>query len=154
MTYHNFYHGVDVMQTVNYMLTLATGDDGYDGSDHRNGAAAAADTNQGRAAPASSTDSSRGDSSSRDRSRNNSMAAAATTSTTSKTKSILSVDLDQRFAILVAALAHDIGHPGVNNHFLVTTEHPLARTYNDRAVLENMHAATLVHILEGACVHV
>jgi hypothetical protein len=49
---------------------------------------------------------------------------------------------EYRFAILLAAAVHDVGHPGFNNIFLSQTNHPLALTYNDRSPLENMHAAT------------
>jgi cAMP-specific phosphodiesterase 4 len=51
------------------------------------------------------------------------------------------------FAALVGALAHDIGHPGVNAGYLVNTRHDLAMTYNDTSVLENMHVATLYKLL-------
>jgi hypothetical protein len=44
-------------------------------------------------------------------------------------------------AALVAAYAHDVCHPAVNNQFLIATSHPLALTYNDVSPLENMHAA-------------
>lgn len=47
------------------------------------------------------------------------------------------------FALLVAGLGHDIGHPGVNNFYMVNARTPLARLYNDRAVLENYHATSL-----------
>ena len=47
----------------------------------------------------------------------------------------------QQYALLLAAVAHDVGHPGVNNGYLVNTAHPLAVTYNDSSPLENMHAA-------------
>jgi hypothetical protein len=46
----------------------------------------------------------------------------------------------ERFAIILAAAVHDLGHPGVNNAFLVKTRAPMALTYNDRSVNENMHA--------------
>ncbi|OMJ69908.1 hypothetical protein SteCoe_32255 [Stentor coeruleus] len=49
------------------------------------------------------------------------------------------VDLDV-FALIVAALCHDIGHPGVNNAFLVATGNELALKYNDLSCLENMHS--------------
>ena len=48
-----------------------------------------------------------------------------------------------KFALLVAALAHDVEHPGVNNAFLVATRHPLALRYNDASVLESRHCAAL-----------
>jgi len=51
------------------------------------------------------------------------------------------------FASLVAALAHDVGHPGVNNGFLVRTKDELALLHNDMSPLENMHAATLYEIM-------
>jgi len=51
------------------------------------------------------------------------------------------------FAALVAALAHDLGHPGVNNGFLVKSQDPLALAHNDVSPLENMHAAQLYEVL-------
>lgn len=50
-------------------------------------------------------------------------------------------------ALLVASLAHDIGHPGVNNVFMTTTLSDLAVVYNDQSVLENFHAATLFQLM-------
>ena len=73
-----------------------------------------------------------------------------------------------RFGLLLAAVGHDLGHPGVNNPFLVEpgscgpphlshpasfachdlrTRHELAVTYNDRSPLENMHCSKLFQIL-------
>ena len=48
------------------------------------------------------------------------------------------IDLDA-FALIVSAICHDIGHPGVNNAFLVATSDELALKYNDQSCLENMH---------------
>ncbi|CAE7454798.1 PDE9A [Symbiodinium natans] len=53
----------------------------------------------------------------------------------------------EQFGLLVAAVGHDLGHPGLNNPFLVETRHEVAVTYNDRSPLENMHCAKLFHIL-------
>ncbi|GAM82596.1 hypothetical protein ANO11243_005780 [Dothideomycetidae sp. 11243] len=50
-------------------------------------------------------------------------------------------------ALLVAALGHDVGHPGVNNAFLVALNAPLAQLYNDRSVLEAFHCAAYSQIL-------
>ena len=53
------------------------------------------------------------------------------------------------FSLLVAVVAHDVSHPGLNNNFLVTTKHELAILHNDRSPLENMHCATLYDILKN-----
>ncbi|KAL8272310.1 hypothetical protein Esti_003764 [Eimeria stiedai] len=47
----------------------------------------------------------------------------------------------EQLGLLLAALAHDVDHPGVNNRTLCEEQHPLAIMYNDKAVLENHHAA-------------
>ncbi|KAK9457728.1 hypothetical protein V1511DRAFT_509169 [Dipodascopsis uninucleata] len=57
--------------------------------------------------------------------------------------------LNQRdaLALLVTALGHDVGHPGVTNSFLVASRSPLARMYHDDSVLESFHCATFNQIL-------
>ncbi len=50
-------------------------------------------------------------------------------------------------SILVALLCHDMGHPGVNNDFLVKTASDMAMLYNDQSVLENMHCCLLFKML-------
>lgn len=52
------------------------------------------------------------------------------------------------FAALFAALIHDLGHPGFNNAFLISTGHDLAVTHNDRSVLENHHCAQAFKLLQ------
>ncbi|KAF2665976.1 HD-domain/PDEase-like protein [Microthyrium microscopicum] len=49
--------------------------------------------------------------------------------------------------LLVSAIGHDVGHPGVNNLFLVSLNAPLAQLYNDRSVLESFHCAAYSQIL-------
>ena len=51
------------------------------------------------------------------------------------------------FALLVGSLAHDVGHPGVNNVYLVKSKHELALAHNDRSPLENMHCVMLYEVL-------
>lgn len=51
------------------------------------------------------------------------------------------------YSLLVAALAHDLEHPGVNNTFLINSKHQLALRYNDIAVLENNHASSLFEMI-------
>ncbi|PHH72854.1 hypothetical protein CDD80_4210 [Ophiocordyceps camponoti-rufipedis] len=49
--------------------------------------------------------------------------------------------------LLITAIGHDVGHPGVNNGFLSTLNAPLAQLYNDRSVLESFHCAAYSQIL-------
>ena len=51
------------------------------------------------------------------------------------------------YALLLAAALHDIRHPGTNNNYQVNAQTALARLYNDRAVLENMHASRASDLL-------
>ncbi|KAI1437727.1 hypothetical protein GGR50DRAFT_23300 [Xylaria sp. CBS 124048] len=53
----------------------------------------------------------------------------------------------EALTLLVSAIGHDVGHPGVNNGFLVTLKAPLAQLYNDRSVLESFHCAAYSQIL-------
>jgi len=50
-------------------------------------------------------------------------------------------------AILVACIVHDLGHPGLNNAFLVSTTDKLAILHNDRSVLENHHCVQAFKLL-------
>jgi hypothetical protein len=47
----------------------------------------------------------------------------------------------------LAAIFHDMRHPGYNNNFMIQTGHPIALRYNDIAVLENFHATQGFQIL-------
>lgn len=49
--------------------------------------------------------------------------------------------------LLITAIGHDVGHPGVNNSFLVVLNAPLAQLYNDNSVLESFHCAAYSQIL-------
>lgn len=40
---------------------------------------------------------------------------------------------------ILAAVCHDLDHPGVNQSFLAATNNPLAHLYNNNSVLENHH---------------
>ena len=54
------------------------------------------------------------------------------------------------FGLFVAALGHDVGHPGINNNYMIATGHDLAIRYNDASPLENMHAATVFSVMKDA----
>ena len=58
-----------------------------------------------------------------------------------KSKAFEKIEEFDKFAILVSASVHDVGHPGHNNGYEIQTESELAITYNDRSVLENFHIA-------------
>lgn len=49
--------------------------------------------------------------------------------------------------LMISAIGHDVGHPGVNNAFLVALKAPLAQLYNDKSVLEAFHCAAYSQIL-------
>ena len=50
-------------------------------------------------------------------------------------------------SIIIAALGHDIGHPGLTNTFHINDSTEMAINYNDISVLENFHASTLFKTL-------
>ena len=45
--------------------------------------------------------------------------------------------------ILIAALGHDLGHPGLTNPYHINASSELALTYNDASCLENFHVSSL-----------
>lgn len=49
--------------------------------------------------------------------------------------------------LLLAALGHDICHPGLDNSYLIRTKHDLALQYNDQSVLENHHASVTLMLI-------
>lgn len=53
----------------------------------------------------------------------------------------------ERLALAIAAIGHDVGHPGYSNVFLVEACDELALRYNDTLPLENMHCSCLFEIL-------
>lgn len=55
---------------------------------------------------------------------------------------------EEKMAVYVACLGHDIGHPGKNAEFLASLDHPLHRLYNGKSALENYHAAATLKLLD------
>ena len=51
-------------------------------------------------------------------------------------------------SIFIAALGHDIGHPGLTNNFHINASTELAITYNDASCLENFHCSKLFTIIK------
>ncbi|OMJ77828.1 hypothetical protein SteCoe_22495 [Stentor coeruleus] len=50
--------------------------------------------------------------------------------------------------LLLAAIGHDICHPGMNNSFLIATKHELSIKYNNISVLENHHASVILEMIK------
>lgn len=51
----------------------------------------------------------------------------------------------QTLGLLVAALGHDVGHPGVTNAFMVKYSAPTSLIYSERSVLESFHASVFIN---------
>jgi len=51
-----------------------------------------------------------------------------------------------RFALLICALCHDVGHQGRNSAYEVVTMSDMALRYNDRSPLENHHCAVTFEV--------
>lgn len=60
---------------------------------------------------------------------------------------IMKINKFDSMTLMVAALCHDIGHPGYNNNFQINSLSAYAVTYNDKSVLESFHAAEATKIL-------
>jgi hypothetical protein len=54
----------------------------------------------------------------------------------------------ERFLLMLSAVTHDVGHPGINNAFLVTRKEKLALHFQDQSVLENMHFTLMWELLK------
>ena len=54
-----------------------------------------------------------------------------------------------KVSLIIAALGHDVGHPGLTNKFLINSRDELSTIYNDISVLENFHCAKTFQLLEN-----
>ncbi|CAG9465953.1 unnamed protein product [Pedinophyceae sp. YPF-701] len=52
----------------------------------------------------------------------------------------------EKFALMIAAIAHDAGHKGVNNAFLTKTDDPLSIFYNDQSIQEHLSASIVFQL--------
>ena len=57
------------------------------------------------------------------------------------------LDSVDRLALLLAAMCHDLEHPGTTNAFQVNMQSELAIRYNDKHVLENHHSCVASQLL-------
>lgn len=53
------------------------------------------------------------------------------------------------FSLMIAAIGHDVGHPGLSNAYMVNAKTPVAQVYGDKSVLENFHTVTLIQMLKN-----
>ncbi|CBZ53499.1 calcium/calmodulin-dependent 3',5'-cyclic nucleotide phosphodiesterase [Neospora caninum Liverpool] len=56
---------------------------------------------------------------------------------------------EDKFIIMLAALGHDIGHPGVTNEFLISMRSFTSILFNETAVLENYHTLLYMDLLKN-----
>lgn len=64
------------------------------------------------------------------------------------TAHILGLDKMEITSLLIAALTHDILHPGLNNLYQVNAKTDIARKYNNKSVLENLSCDRLKELLQ------
>jgi len=55
---------------------------------------------------------------------------------------------DELLIGLISGPAHDLGHPGVNNGYLIKRSNPVAETYKNVSVLENHHVGLSLQLME------
>ncbi|KAG8729500.1 3',5'-cyclic-nucleotide phosphodiesterase [Ceratobasidium sp. 423] len=51
------------------------------------------------------------------------------------------------FALLLAAVGHDVGHPGLSNAFMTNADTPLSRVFDHKSSLEQLHCALLLRLM-------
>jgi len=68
----------------------------------------------------------------------------------SETKIINKLKPIVSFGILIAALSHDVDHPGNTNSYEINAVTKYAKLYNDSSVLENHHCTLTFELLEHA----
>ncbi|KAF9976187.1 3',5'-cyclic-nucleotide phosphodiesterase, partial [Modicella reniformis] len=149
--YHNFAHAVDVLQAAFYFLCrmgkLPLTGTGYPPLTRANGcdtdAQESQSTEPSTSIPTTTTTTT---------TTTITTTADDTSSMEGDTPSPLCVQDFLRpediFALIVASIGHDVGHPGVNNMFLINAHTPLAQVYNDRSVLESFHSMALFQVMK------
>ena len=63
--------------------------------------------------------------------------------THSNAEKVAKTNILDLLSIIIAALGHDIGHPGLTNTYHINDSTDMAIIYNDISVLENFHASTM-----------
>ncbi|KAG6897422.1 hypothetical protein C0992_001736 [Termitomyces sp. T32_za158] len=60
---------------------------------------------------------------------------------------ITSLGLHDLFVLYVAAIGHDVGHPGFTNTFMKNASTPLSEVYDGKSALEQMHSQLLLRVM-------
>ncbi|KAF8636892.1 hypothetical protein AX17_003144 [Amanita inopinata Kibby_2008] len=55
---------------------------------------------------------------------------------------------EEIFILYIAAIGHDVGHPGFSNYFMKVAEAPLSKIYDGQSPLEQMHCQLLLRIMQ------
>lgn len=55
-----------------------------------------------------------------------------------------------KLALLIAAMGHDLNHPGLGNTYFSKSNHIISSTVNGASVLENFHCYTLFKLLDDS----
>ncbi|KAF8183132.1 hypothetical protein BJ912DRAFT_906054 [Pholiota molesta] len=61
---------------------------------------------------------------------------------------IACLGLRELFILYVAAIGHDVGHPGFSNVFMKNAKTPLSLVFNDTSALENLHCLLLLQVMK------
>ncbi|KAF9233200.1 hypothetical protein BU15DRAFT_54219 [Melanogaster broomeanus] len=60
---------------------------------------------------------------------------------------LFSLDNMDLFALFIAAIGHDVGHPGLTNLFMKNANAPLSAVFDGKSALEHMHYAILIQAM-------
>ncbi|KAK2461203.1 hypothetical protein APHAL10511_006730 [Amanita phalloides] len=60
---------------------------------------------------------------------------------------VTTLRLEGIFILFIAAIGHDVGHPGFTNYFMKIADAPLSRVYDGRSPLEHMHYQLLLRVM-------
>lgn len=60
---------------------------------------------------------------------------------------ITCLELQDIFILFIAAIGHDVGHPGFTNVFMKNAQTPLSIVFSNRSALEQMHCSLLLRIM-------
>ncbi|TEB20637.1 HD-domain/PDEase-like protein [Coprinellus micaceus] len=60
---------------------------------------------------------------------------------------VRTLGLREIFALYIAAIGHDVGHPGVTNVFMKNAQTPLSLVFDGRSALEQLHCQLLLRVM-------